>query len=70
MGIKVVRKPFKIGSSTAITLPQGWCNFYRDRITTLTIIGSQLLILVPKGLERQADKLIRTMEEENVIHPD
>lgn len=62
MGIKVVRKSFRIGSSTAITLPQGWCSFYGDRIKTLTILGDQLLILVPKGLEGQADKLMRTME--------
>jgi hypothetical protein len=70
MGIKVIRKPFHIGSSTAVTLPQGWCNYYRERIATLTILGNQLLILVPKGFESQADKLMQEMEGEDGKHQD
>jgi len=70
MGIKIIRKPFHIGSSTAVTLPQGWCAYYGDRIKTLTILGDQLLILVPKGLEGQADKLMREMEGEDGKHQD
>ncbi len=70
MAFKVIRKPFHIGSSTAVTLPQGWCNYYRDRIVTLTIVGDQLLILVPKGFEVQAEKLMRTMEGEHVDQHD
>jgi len=70
MGIKIIRKPFHIGSSTAVTLPQGWCAYYGDRIKTLTILGDQLLILVPKGLEGQADKLMREMEGEDGKYQD
>jgi len=70
MGIKIIRKPFHIGSSTAVTLPQGWCAYYGDRIKTLTILGNTLLILVPKGLEGQADKLMRRMEGANVNYED
>jgi hypothetical protein len=66
MGFKIVRKPFKIGSSTAITLPADWCEYYREKIQTITIIGSSLLILAPAGLEQLADKLIKEMEAPNV----
>jgi len=62
MGFKIERKPFRIGSSYAITLPLGWCRYYGERIETLTIIGHTVLILAPKGLEDLAQTMIEQME--------
>jgi hypothetical protein len=62
VGIKVVRKPFHIGSSTAVTLPQDWCQYYADRIKTLTIFGHTVLVIAPEGLETEAQRLIEKAE--------
>ena len=63
MTIKLQRKSFKIGASHAVTLPASWCEYYGDRIDTLTIFGSSVLILAPKGLENVAQSLARGIEE-------
>ena len=63
MSYKMERKPFKIGTSWAITLPQGWCRYYGDRISTVTMVGHALLIIAPKGLEEHALRIVK--EEEN-----
>lgn len=62
MGIKVVRKPFRIGASHAITLPYAWCQYYGDRINTLTIFGDEVLVIAPEGLEVEAQRLIEEVE--------
>jgi len=62
MGIKIERKPFRIGSSFAVTLPLGWCQYYGDRISTVTVFGHDVLILAPKGLEEQAQRMIEIIE--------
>jgi len=62
MGFKIERKPFKIGSSMAVTLPPAWCAYYGDRIGTLTLVGNTVLILAPQGLEVQAQKMIEQIE--------
>jgi hypothetical protein len=58
MSFKLSRKPFKIGASHAITLPFAWCQYYGDRINTLTIFGGRVLVIAPEGLEVEAQKLI------------
>lgn len=62
MSFMIQRKTFKIGQSHAVTLPMGWCNYYGDRIKTITVIGHSILLLVPKGLENEAQRLIREVE--------
>lgn len=64
MGFTLQRKTFKIGSSHAVTLPAGWCQYYSGRIDTLTVIGGDLLILAPKGLEEKAERLMKEVEKE------
>ena len=59
------RKTFKIGKSHAVTLPPGWCNYYSDRIKEVTILGHDVLILAPEGLEDTARKLIDMMQSLN-----
>jgi virulence-associated protein VagC len=68
MSFKLCRKPFRIGASQAVTLPFAWCQYYGNRIDTLTIFGDRLLIIAPKGLEEQAAKLIQHMEESIISH--
>ncbi|GAG13857.1 unnamed protein product [marine sediment metagenome] len=65
MSFMIKRKTFKIGQSHAVTLPVGWCNYYGDRIKTLTILGHNVLILAPQGLEDTAQRLIEEMEASN-----
>ncbi len=62
MSFMTKRKTFKIGQSRCVTLPPGWCTFYGDRIKTVTILGHNVLILAPEGLEGIAQKLIEDME--------
>ena len=64
MGFKAHRKTFRIGSSHAVTLPASWCQYYSGRIETLTVIGGDLLILAPKGLEGKAERLMKEVERE------
>ncbi len=63
MGLKVSRKTFKIGASHAVTLPANWCRYCHDRIATVTLIGEDVLILAPEGLEDKAEKLMREVEK-------
>jgi len=63
MGIKIHRTTYKLGSSRAVTLPIGWCEFYGKRADKVTIIGNTLLIIAPEGLEEQAAKLVEEMEQ-------
>ena len=65
MGFKIERKPFKIGSSMSVTLPPAWCNYYGDRMATLTLVGNTVLILAPQGLEAQAQRMIEEVEAMN-----
>ena len=62
MSFKTVRKTFRIGQSRCVTLPPAWCTFYGDRIKTVTILGHNVLILAPEGLEGIAQKLIEEVE--------
>ena len=62
MGIKVQRSTYRLGASTAVTLPTDWCAFYAGRIAKVTIIGDTLLIVAPEWLEDQAQRLIEEVE--------
>lgn len=62
MGIKVKRSTYKLGASTAVTLPTDWCAYYGERIAKVTLIGSSWLIVVPEGLEDEAQRLIQEVE--------
>ncbi len=63
MGLKVTRRTFKIGKSHAVTLPASWCRYYDGRIETLTLIGEDILILAPEGLEDKAERLMKEAEK-------
>lgn len=62
MSYKIKRRPFKLGTSWAITLPPGWCRYYGDRISTVTVVGHTLLIIAPKGLEEHALRIVKEGE--------
>jgi len=67
MSYKIKRKPFKLGTSWAITLPPGWCRYYGDRISTVTVVGHALLIIAPKGLEEHALRIIKEGENAELL---
>jgi len=64
VGIELKRRTYRIGASRVVTLPLAWCNYYRDRIDTVTIIEDGVLILAPQGLEERAQRMIKQLEEE------
>jgi len=59
MGIKLVRHTYRLGASRAVTLPLAWCNYYGDRVNQVTILGNSVLVIVPEGLELEAEKLMK-----------
>jgi len=63
MGIRVERKVFKMGNARGITLPLAWVSYLGDDINRVTIIGSDLLVVVPPGLEKKAERLVAYMEQ-------
>jgi hypothetical protein len=64
MGIRVKRKVFRLGSGKArgITLPSAWLSYLGSGVDRITIIGSDLLVIVPPGLEKKAEELVAYME--------
>jgi hypothetical protein len=61
MDSKMVRKPFKIGVSRALTIPTTWRKF-----ETVTVYEDRgLLIIAPPGLEDRAEKLMQSFEDFN-----
>ena len=59
MDTKIVRRPFKIGVSKALTMPLSWRKY--DTVTLYEDRG--LLIIAPPGLENQAEKLMQSFED-------
>jgi len=56
MGIRVKRKTFKAGGdSRAVVLPASWVTYYAGKVDQVTIIGSDLLVIAPAGLEQRAE---------------
>lgn len=63
MGSKNTRKTFKIGHSQAITLPKSWLDYHgRDKTDELTLLGDAILIIVPKGFEKKAKRVMELLE--------
>lgn len=63
MGIRVTRKTFKAGGdSRAVVLPSGWVKYYGDKISEVTIIGNDLLVIAPAGLEHRAEEIANYMD--------
>ena len=65
MGIYAVRKINDTGGngSRGITLPKAWLSYLGD-VKTVTIIGSDLLVIAPPGLEAKARRLVSLMESQ------
>jgi len=68
MSFRIERKPFWIGRSRVLTLPIAWCNYHGNKADKLTLIGDDVLILAPQGMEETAqrvlDEIKRTSREE------
>jgi hypothetical protein len=64
MGIRVKRKVFRLGGNKArgITLPAAWLSYLGSEVDMVTIIGSDLLVVAPPGLEKKAEELVAYME--------
>jgi len=63
MGIRVKRKTFKAGGdSRAVVLPSGWIKYYGDRVNEVMVIGNDLLIIAPAGLEQRAEEVAAYMD--------
>jgi len=43
----------------SLTLPKAWCEYFADRLETVTVVGQNILIVAPEGLEERALKLIK-----------
>ena len=61
MDTKMVRRPFKMGVSRALTIPTTWRKY--DTVTVYEDAG--LLIIAPPGLESQAERLMQSFEDFN-----
>lgn len=62
MAIRVKRKLIKAGQSNTVTLPSAWVAFYGNRGGEVTIMGSDLLLVVPAGLEQRAEQVMALLE--------
>jgi hypothetical protein len=69
MGIKVERKAFMIGQSVCVTLPAAWSRYLGDRAKTITIIGDDILLIVPSGLESRGEEIAAYMESHRTSIP-
>ncbi len=69
MGICVKRKVFRLtsGKARGITLPSAWLSYLGSDVSTVTIIGTDLLVIAPLGLEKKAEELVAYMERREVI---
>lgn len=63
MSFMTKRRTFRVGQSRCVTLPPGWCAFYGDRINTITVLGHDVLMLAPRGLEDIAQRLVEEVEQ-------
>ena len=62
MGIKLQRHTYRLGASRVVTLPLAWCNFYGDKVRKVTILGNSVLLIAPEGLEAEAERLMKEVE--------
>jgi len=68
MGIRVNRKIFRFsnGRARGITLPAAWISYLGPEVNRVTIIGSDLLVIAPPGLEEKAERVVAFMEGRDV----
>jgi hypothetical protein len=62
MAIMLKKKVFHHGATSCIGLPQSWLRFYGNRASEITLMGGSILLIVPGGLEPQAEALVKQME--------
>jgi hypothetical protein len=62
MAITVKKKVFHHGATSCIGLPQSWLRYYGDRASEITLMGGSILLIVPSGLESQAEAMVKQME--------
>ena len=69
MGIRVKRKVFRLcsGKARGITLPAAWLSYLGSDVSTVTIIGNDVLVIAPPGLEKKAEEMVAYMESREVI---
>lgn len=65
MGYKEERKLIRVGGNTpAVTLPRPWVDYhglqYGDR---LILLGNAVMLIVPKGKEDKARRLLEALEK-------
>jgi len=63
MAFTIKKKVFKHGAASCIGLPQSWLRYYGSRAEQITLTGSSILLIVPAGLEPQAEVLVKQMED-------
>lgn len=63
MAITLKKRIFKHGATSCIGLPQSWLRYYGSRAEEVTLTGSSILLIVPGGLEPQAEALVKQMED-------
>ncbi len=62
MAFTIKKKVFKHGAASCIGLPQSWLRYYGSRAEQITLTGSSILLIVPAGLEPQAERIVAQME--------
>ena len=62
MAVVFKKKVFHHGATSCIGLPQSWLRYYGDRASELTLMGGSILLIVPRGLESQAEVLVKQLE--------
>jgi hypothetical protein len=62
MAIMFKKKVFHHGATSCIGLPQSWLRYYGSRAEEITLMGGSILLIVPSGLESQAEALVKQME--------
>lgn len=60
--IKMKRRLLKIGYSRAITLPPAWVAIHGEENEKVTVLGQDILIIAPAGLEQRAEQMFLDME--------
>lgn len=64
MGSEIKRRTFAVGGSTCIALPKPWLDYHGKACTKeVTLFGNSILIVAPKGKEKQAKRIIRALEK-------
>lgn len=63
MAIVFKKRVFRHGASNGISLPQSWLKYYGSRAEEITLMGGSILLIVPGGLEPQAEALVKQMED-------